>query len=96
MSDDCEEFWAALPEQILHPARVLVVEALWWIGQPLSAIALVDVLDGYLSMWEALHHLRALEALGVAEVEPASGDLPGRRDVFDAQYRLKAHDADGH
>jgi hypothetical protein len=49
MSEGCERFWSTLPKKVLHPVRVPIVEALWWIGEPLSAIALVDVLDGFAS-----------------------------------------------
>jgi hypothetical protein len=90
MSGDREEFWSTLPETVLHPVRVPIIEALWWIGEPLSAIGLVDVLDGFLSMWEAAHHLRVLDALGVAE--PSSVDAESGTsgdDVFDVPYRLK-------
>lgn len=90
MSNDCEEFWSTLPEKVLHSVRVPIIEALWWIGKPLSAIALVDVLDGYLSMWEALYHLRVLEVLDVTE--PSSGDTgsgASAEDRFDLPYRLK-------
>ncbi len=86
MSDGYEEFWATLPEKVQHPVRVSIVEALWWIGEPLSAIALVDVFDGFLSMWEAAHHLHSLEALDV--VEPLDS-APSRNDLLDLGYRLK-------
>jgi len=90
MSGDWEEFWSPLPEKVLHPFRVPIIEALWWIGEPLSAIALVDVLDGFLSMWQAARHLRVLDALDV--VEPSSVDTDSgasREDLFDVPYRLK-------
>lgn len=90
MNSDCEEFWSTLPEKALHSVRVPIIEALWWIGEPLSAIAVVDVLDGYLSMWEAAYHLRVLDALDV--VEPSSVDTDfgaSREDLFDVPYRLK-------
>jgi hypothetical protein len=61
MGDDAARFWSAVPEKALHPVRIPMIEALWWIGKPLSARGFVDVLDGFLTMWEALHHLRALE-----------------------------------
>ncbi len=89
MSSDREEFWSALPEKAIHPRRVPMLEALWWIGEPLSAIATVDVLDGYTSMWEAAHHLRALEALDVVEPALPSGQPKSRREGFDVPYRLK-------
>ena len=62
-----------------------MLEALWRIGEPLSAIRMVDVLDGYLSMWEAVDHLEALQELDI--VEPASGDRSSGD--FDVPYRLK-------
>jgi len=86
MSNECEEFWATLPEKVLHPVRVLIVEAFWRIGEPLSAIALVDVLDGFLSMWETAHHLRILEGLDVVE---ALDSGTSRNDRLDLPYRLK-------
>lgn len=95
MSNDREEFWSTLPEKVLHPVRVPIIEALWWIGEPLSAIGLVDVLDGFLSMWEAVYHLRVLEALDV--VEPSSVDAESgasAEDRFDLPYRLKDRNAD--
>jgi Helix-turn-helix domain len=29
--------WAALVAHVIHPVRVAIIEALWWIGEPLSA-----------------------------------------------------------
>lgn len=85
---DQEEFWSALPEKVLHPVRVPVIEALWWIGEPLSAIETVDVLDGFLSMWEAAHHLKALGALGVVKLIPTDQSNGKRNDSFAEQFRL--------
>jgi transcriptional regulator with XRE-family HTH domain len=65
------------------------VEALWRTGEPLSAIALVDLFDGRMSMWEAAYHLRALEELNV--VEPFGG--ASRADLLDLPDRLKGRDA---
>jgi hypothetical protein len=90
MSDPYEEVWSTLTEEALHPVRVPVIEALWRIGEPLSAIALVDVFDGFLSMWEAAYHLRVLGELHVAEPSPV--DIDGgvsREDLFNVPYRLK-------
>lgn len=88
MSDDYETFWATVPEKALHPVRMPMLEALWRIGESLSAIELVDVLDGFLSMWEAAHHLRVLEALNVLEPDPTDpGRGAPRHDLFDVPYR---------
>ena len=65
-----------------------ILEALRWIGEPLSAIALVDMNDGHITMWEAAHHLRVLDSLAVAEpVDAGSG--ASRSGAFGVPYRLK-------
>lgn len=88
MSEDAEEFWAALPEKAVHPNRVPMLEALRWIDVSVSSIELVNVLDGLMTMWEVAHHLRVLEALDVVEPAPgASGN--GGTESFDVLYRLK-------
>lgn len=84
MSGDWQELWSTLPEKAQHPVRVPIIEALWWVGEPLSAIALVDSFDGFLSMWEAAHHLRVLESLGVV----ASDQDRSPNDRFHVRYRL--------
>jgi Helix-turn-helix domain len=83
-----EEFWSVVPDEALHPVRVPVIEALWWIDEPLSPAATVDVLDGFLSTSEAVHHLRALRALGVVEPVPAPTDKATKRGLADVPYRL--------
>jgi hypothetical protein len=90
MSSQHEEFWLSVPEKALHPIRVPVLEALWWIGEPLSAIGLVDVLDGYLTMWEAAHHLETLETLGVVEPSSTGQARENKNQRFEVQYRLRA------
>lgn len=91
---DYEEFWSTLPASVEHPVREPIIEALWWVGQPLSAIELVDVLDGSLSMWEAEYHLRVLDALGVAELSPVDTNRrTSRNDLFGDPYRLKNRDS---
>lgn len=65
-----------------------MLEALWRIGEPFSAIEMVNVLDGYLTMWEAAHHLEALCDLGV--VEPTSADPSSKqKSRFNVSYRLR-------
>lgn len=83
MTREDDDFWDALGD--LDPIQVPMLEALWRIGQPLSAIRMVDVFDGYLSMWEAADHLGALQELDI--VEPVSG-IKSSGD-FNVPYRLK-------
>jgi Helix-turn-helix domain len=95
VTGDYERFWSTAPEKVDHPYRVPIVEALLWIGEPLSAIELVDVLDGYLTMWDATYHLHALEGLDVVEpISPDASREPKRDDGFDVPYRLKVQEPD--
>jgi hypothetical protein len=88
MTREGGDFWDALGDHALDPNPSAMLEALRRIGEPLSAIRMVDVLDGDLSMWEAADHLEALRALGI--VEPTSADQPGKETSdFDVPYRLK-------
>lgn len=62
---DEDKFWDALGDP-----QVLMLEALWWIGEPLSPIGLVDVLDGHVTMGEAADCLEFLQGLGMVEPAP--------------------------
>lgn len=86
MTREGDDFWAA-PLDHLDPIQVPMLEALWRIGKPLSAIDMVDVLDGYLSMWEAAGHLEALRALGIVEPTPVNRS-DKEASAFDVPYRL--------
>lgn len=88
MSGDYEDFWSSVPAKAEHPRRIPMLEAFRCIAEPLSAVGLVDVLDGDITMWEAAHHLGSLEALGVVKPCPADKDPLARRDEFDLPYRL--------
>jgi hypothetical protein len=91
VDDDREKFWATVPDKAVHPRRVSMLEALRYIGEPLSAVTIVDVLNGDVSMWDASHDLSILKQLGV--VEPASTDI-GQGNTgderFDRPYQLKS------
>jgi hypothetical protein len=88
MTREDDDFWDALGDHTLDPTQVPMLEALRRIGEPLSAVGMVDVLDGYLSMWEAADHLEALQGLGV--VEPTSADPPSKqKSSYDVSFRLK-------
>jgi DNA-binding transcriptional ArsR family regulator len=41
-----EQFnWDVLVPRVVHPLKVTIVEAMWWIGEPLSASDLTKVID---------------------------------------------------
>lgn len=89
MSIPYGKFWSAVPKMGMHPRRVPILEAFRIVQEPLSAIDLVDLFDGQdITMWDAAHHLRALEALGVVEPAPEGWDPMARRDTFGLPYRL--------
>lgn len=58
--------WEALVPRLLHPTKLLVVEALLWLGEPMSAIGLSRMLDdpGY-SGGVISYHLRVMAEAGV-------------------------------
>jgi Helix-turn-helix domain len=92
--DESDDLWSALEHVDLDPVQVALLEALQRIDVPLSAVNLVDVLDGYLTMWEARYHLETLRKDGV--VEPVSADeLSESVSDFDLPYRLSIADSSG-
>jgi len=61
--------WHVLVSRMIHPTKVATIEALSWIGQPLSASQLVAVFDrekDYLSL--VSYHVRRLLEAGVLEI----------------------------
>jgi hypothetical protein len=75
--------WAALVPRIVHPARVAIVEALFYIGQPLSATELRDLFDEpecyYLSI--VSYHLGKLVGYG-ALAETGSRQVRGATETY--------------
>jgi hypothetical protein len=79
-----EEFWAALAVRLLHPLQLEIVEAIRWIGLPLSTSQLVQVFGEEKTLPVIAYHVRRLAALGA--LRPA-----GHRDVrstIERFYRL--------
>jgi hypothetical protein len=61
--------WDRLLVSLLHPTQFQIIEAMHWIGQPISASQLVHVLDRDRHDVSALsYHLRRLGELKVAEL----------------------------
>ncbi|HEU4905936.1 MAG TPA: hypothetical protein VFT19_07445 [Solirubrobacterales bacterium] len=89
MTAEVEEFWAAMPPKALHPRRVPILEAFRCIGEPLSPVMVVDVLEGEVTMWEAAAHLDALVRLGVLRRRGRDPQAPSlREERFDLFYSL--------
>lgn len=67
MSPDPQErpAWETALFSLLHPLQVAAVEAYEWIGEPMSAHLLHDVLGGAWSPGTVGYHVRRLAATGV-------------------------------
>jgi hypothetical protein len=75
--------WAALVPLVVHPAQVAIVEALLWIGHPLSATELCDLFDEpecyYLSI--VSYHLGKLANYGALR-ETGSRPVRGATETY--------------
>jgi DNA-binding transcriptional ArsR family regulator len=75
--------WGTLVSRIVHPAQVAIVEALLYMGQPLSATELRDLFnepeDYYLSL--VSYHLKKLHEVGVLE-ETGTRRVRGGTETF--------------
>lgn len=77
--------WEAFLPQLVHPVKVAVVEALLYIGEPLSSAQLTKFFSeegGLFGESNVRYHLRALATVGVLEVVP-----PGA--LSDGSHRAK-------
>jgi len=66
--DEAAQVWEALVPRVVHPVKVAVIEALRWIGRPMSPTELVVVLDCkdfYLGL--VAYHVGKLVELGAVE-----------------------------
>ncbi len=59
--------WNALIQHFVHPTKVHVLEALLWIGQPLSAADLENIFDGSPKHGVITYHIKCLANPGILE-----------------------------
>lgn len=59
--------WEALVALLIHPVKVSIIEAMSWIGEPLSATDLDRILKGEVGVSLISYHLRKLVELGVMQ-----------------------------
>jgi hypothetical protein len=59
--------WDALITRLLHSMQVLIIEALRWIDQPLSATDLEKIFDKTRGLSVVSYHVKRLKDLGVLE-----------------------------
>lgn len=60
--------WAGLVLNLVHPARVMIIEAMLWIEAPLSATDLVYVFDEEFTVSYLSYHVRQLHKQKVIRV----------------------------
>jgi hypothetical protein len=71
--------WEAMVAQVIHPAKVAIIEALAWIGRPLSPSLMAEIFsesDLYLSL--IAYHVKGLADMGLLEIvttKPVRGAL---------------------
>jgi Helix-turn-helix domain len=59
--------WEALVALLIHPVKVSIIEAMDWVGEPLSATDLDRILKGQVGVSLISYHLRKLVELGVLQ-----------------------------
>ena len=59
--------WEALVPLLVHPVKVEIIEALAWIGLPLSATDLDRILRGQIGVSLLSYHLRKLTEVGALQ-----------------------------
>jgi hypothetical protein len=70
--------WNVLVSLLVHPVQVAIIEAMSWIGTPLSASELDKVLDERFGVSHVSYHMRALvkaEVIGAVDHEQVRGAL---------------------
>jgi hypothetical protein len=60
--------WDAFVLSHLHPTKFIIVEAMRWIGRPISATELERIVGGELELTHFPYHLKRLVAMEVLEV----------------------------
>ena len=56
--------WSALVALLMHPTKVLIIEAMQWVGEPLSASELEQLFDEKPSLGSISYHVRTLVKFG--------------------------------
>jgi len=78
-----DTWWATVAVRALHPIQVQIVEALRWIGEPLAASDLGEIVEDV--EWVRLnHHIRRLNKLRAI----MHAEAPNPANVMNLRYRL--------
>jgi hypothetical protein len=77
--------WEVYVANFVHPLKVAIVEALCWLGAPLSAVQLTKLCSGGGEPFRepnVRYHLHQLVKVGVLEIVSSSFDQEGEIDTF--------------
>jgi len=69
--DEIRFDWAGLVPHFVHPLKVSIIEAMLWIGRPLSAAELTRVFDSEFDLSLVSYHLSKLGEADVVELVEA-------------------------
>jgi hypothetical protein len=67
-NDETVVDWSAFVAGVIHPLKVQVIEAMRWIGMPISAVKLEQVFDGAICLSNISYHMESLKKLGMVEL----------------------------
>ncbi len=73
--------WGGLVALIVHPTKVLIVEAMDWIDRPLSSSELVFVFGEKMSVSAISYHVNSLARYGCSEEGNTKSAAHGRRSM---------------
>lgn len=81
-ADSAQSFrWSDLIRAYIHPAKIVIGEAIQITGQPLSAKEISRMSSDEFNLGELSYHLRALAKIGLLEQTHAA-PMRGAREVF--------------
>lgn len=87
--DEFQFDWAGLVPCFVHPLKVAIVEAMVWVGMPLSASELTRLFLGEYHLTLVSYHVKGLAKVGA--IEEANGSHV--RSESRQSYRLPSQDA---
>lgn len=61
--------WSALVPRLVYPTKMLIIEAIRWIGRPMSASELERVFDGAFSLSAISYHMKTLAELDILDLD---------------------------
>ena len=80
--------WVSLVALTVHPIKVAIIEALLWVGEPLSATEMMQTFDGAYSLDLVKYHAGRLRDLKLIEVTHERQARGAREKYYDLSASL--------